>query len=223
MRTTRYPLGLGSVNTSDLASMIETGQIEHGLVVCGEQSRWTMEATIERLASDACDEAMFREQFATLTIGSGAVAMVLSRASSPDEGRRYLGGLSRAATAFSHLCTGNIDEMRTDTKGLLLAGLELSVDTWKEAVSTFDWDGPGFDTYCVHQISKVHTKAITDSLGLDIEKFPLIFPQHGNIGPAGVPTVLSKAVQDGTVRDGSSVVLMGVGSGINAAAAEIVW
>jgi 3-oxoacyl-[acyl-carrier-protein] synthase III len=113
--------------------------------------------------------------------------------------------------------------MKTDTKGLLLAGLELAAATWKEAVSSFDWDPQSVDTYVVHQVSKVHTRAVCDTLGLDIDRFPLIYPQFGNIGPAGVPTVLSKAVEDGTVTAGDRVMLMGVGSGINAAAAEILW
>ena len=215
---------LGFLNGMNVVSaMIERGDIDHGLIVNGETSRVTLEATIERLASDACDEQMFREQFATLTLGSGAVAMVMSRAGSPDDGRRYLGGMVRSSTAHAGLCTGNVHEMRTDTKGLLLAGLELASHTWKEAVATFDWDPESVDTYVVHQVSKVHTRAVCDTLGLDIGKFPLIYPHFGNIGPAGVPTVLSKAVEDGTVTSGQRVMLMGVGSGINAAAAEIAW
>jgi len=215
---------LGFVNGMNVvAAMIEHGEIEHGLVVDGETSRFTMEATIERLASEACDEVMFREQFATLTLGSGAVAMVLSRADSVEQGRRFLGGMSRASTAHANLCTGHVHEMRTDTKGLLLAGLELAAYTWKEAVSSFDWDPHAVDTYVVHQVSKVHTRAVCDTLGLDIDRFPLIYPTFGNIGPAGVPTVLSRSAQDGTISSGDRVMLMGVGSGINAAAAEIVW
>lgn len=215
---------LGFVNGMNVvAAMIEQGEIEHGIVVDGETSRYTMETTIARLAGADCDDRMFREQFATLTLGSGAVAMVLSRASSADEGRRYLGGMSRASTAHANLCTGHAHEMKTDTKGLLLAGLELAAATWKEAVSSFDWDPQSVDTYVVHQVSKVHTRAVCDTLGLDIDRFPLIYPQFGNIGPAGVPTVLSKAVDDGTVTAGDRVMLMGVGSGINAAAAEILW
>ena len=215
---------LGFVNGMNVvASMIEHGEIDHGLVVDGETSRFTMEATIERLASQACDEVMFREQFATLTLGSGAVAMVLSRADSAESGRRFLGGMSRASTAHANLCTGHVHEMRTDTKGLLLAGLELAAQTWKEAVASFDWDPQAVDTYVVHQVSKVPTRAVCDTLGLDIDRFPLIYPEFGNIGPAGVPTVLSRSVQDGTITRGDRVMLMGVGSGINAAAAEIIW
>ena len=215
---------LGFLNGMNVVSaMIERGEIEHGLVVDGETSGFTMQSTIDRMAGDAADERMFREQFATLTLGSGSVAMVLSRASSADEGKRFLGGLSRAATQHAGLCTGDVHEMRTDTKGLLLAGLELSAQTWKEAVSAFEWDPAWVDTYVIHQVSKVHTRAVADTLGLDIARFPLIYPHFGNIGPAGVPTVLSKAVEDGTVRSGDRVMLLGVGSGLNTAAAEIQW
>ncbi len=215
---------LGFINGMNVvASMIERGEIDHGLVVDGETSRFTVEATIDRLASEDCDDQMFREQFATLTLGSGAVAMVLSRDDSTDAGARYLGGMSRAGTAHANLCTGHVHEMRTDTKGLLLAGLELAAHTWKEAVASFDWDPQTVDTFVVHQVSKVHTRAVCDTLGLDIDRFPLIYQHFGNIGPAGVPTVLSRAVQDGTVSAGDRVMLMGVGSGINVAAAEIAW
>jgi 3-oxoacyl-[acyl-carrier-protein] synthase III len=214
---------LGFVNGMNVvASMIERGEIEHGLVVDAETSRVTLDATTARLASDVCDDKMFREQFASLTLGSGAVAMLLSRDDSPNA-HRFLGGLSRAATAHAALCVGDIQEMRTDTKGLLMAGLELAASTWKDALADFDWDPDSVDTYVLHQVSKVHTKAVCDTLGLDINKFPLIYPTFGNIGPAGLPTVLSKAVADQTVRQGDRVMFMGVGSGINVAAAEIVW
>ena len=214
---------LGFVNGMNVvASMIESGEIEHGIVVDAETSRVTLDSTTARLASDACDELMFREQFATLTLGSGAVAMILSRDDSADA-HRFFGGLSRAATVHSGLCVGDIHEMRTDTKGLLMAGLELAAITWKDALADFDWDPESVDTYVLHQVSKVHTKAVCDTLGLDITKFPLIYPTFGNIGPAGLPTVLSKAVADQTVKQGDRVMFMGVGSGLNVAAAEIVW
>ncbi|MCW2623267.1 MAG: 3-oxoacyl-ACP synthase [Frankiales bacterium] len=225
--TLNFDLGnacLGFLNGMNVVSaMIERGEIEHGLIVDGETSGFTLESTLERLESDDCDEATFREQFATLTLGSGAVAMVLSHADSPDAGKRYLGGMSRAATQHANLCIGHVHEMKTDTKGLLLAGLELGGQIWKEAVATFDWDPTAYDRYVIHQVSKVHTQAVCDSLGLDIDRFPLLYPSFGNIGPAGVPTVLAKSVDDGTIGAGDRVMLMGVGSGINASTAEIIW
>lgn len=214
---------LGFLNgMSVVAAMIESGEIDHGLVVDAEGCRFVVESTIARLLGDATRKT-FRDQFATLTLGSGAAAMVLSRADLVEAGPRFLGGLSRAATQHAMLCTGQREEMNTDANGLLLAGLDLAAATWKEAVDTFEWDPRGFDLYAVHQISKVHTRAICDTLNLDESRFPLIYPSFGNIGPASIPTVLSKAADEGRLRRGDRVVLMGIGSGINAAAAEVIW
>ncbi|MBA2416641.1 MAG: 3-oxoacyl-ACP synthase III [Geodermatophilaceae bacterium] len=214
---------LGFLNGMSLvAAMIEQGEIDHGLVVDAEGSRFVVESTIARLLADATPAA-FRAQFATLTLGSGAAAMVLSRADLVEGGHPYLGGLSRAGTEHALLCTGKREEMTTDAHRLLLAGLEIAATTWKEAVDTFDWDPRGFDLYAVHQISKVHTRAICDTLNLDESSFPLIYPTFGNIGPASIPTVLSKSAQDGRLSAGDRVILMGIGSGINATAAEVLW
>jgi 3-oxoacyl-[acyl-carrier-protein] synthase-3 len=51
----------------------------------------------------------------------------------------------------------------------------------------------------------------------------LIFPEFGNIGPAGVPTVLSKARDEGRIQKGDRVVLAAIGSGINCTAAGVLW
>ena len=215
---------LGFVNGMNLvAGMIERGEIDHGLVVDGEGSRFAVDSTIERLAGPNCDMTTFREQFATLTLGSGAVAMVLSRADAAGGGHQFLGGLSRAATQHAGLCTGQPNEMKTDTRGLMVAGLELAKEGWKEATQTFDWSAGDFDSLVLHQVSKAHTRAVADTLSLDVDKIPLIYPTFGNIGPAGVPTVLSKATKDGTISEGSRVVLMGIGSGLNVAFSELIW
>lgn len=214
---------LGFLNGMSLvAAMIEQGEIDHGLVVDAEGSRFVVESTIARLLADP-DPASFRAQFATLTLGSGAAAMVLSRRDLAPDGPGFLGGLSRAGTEHAHLCTGQRDEMSTDAPALLVAGLAVAAATWKEAVDSFGWDPTGFDLYAVHQISKVHTRAICDTLNLDRDRFPLIYPAFGNIGPASIPTVLSKAVDSGRLVRGDRVVLMGIGSGINATAAEVLW
>lgn len=223
---TNFDLGnacLGFLNGMNLVStMIEHGEIDHGMVVNAESARYVVETTLERLLH-ASDASTFREQFATLTLGSGAVATVLSRRGTVAADHRYLGGLSRAATEHALLCTGDAHEMRTDAPGLLQAGLEIGKLTWKEAVDNFDWDANAFDLYAIHQVSTVHTRAICDTLGLDRARVPLTFPTFGNVGPASVPLVVSKAAEEGRLSSGHRVMLMGIGSGINAAAAEVLW
>jgi len=113
------------------------------------------ESTIARLSSPAATAEQFRQEFASLTLGSGAAAMVLGRSDLLANGHRYLGGVSRAATEFSHLCRGTMDRMVTDTRTLLDEGLKLAAKTFQAAGVALGWDGGELDELVVHQVSKV--------------------------------------------------------------------
>jgi acyl-CoA:acyl-CoA alkyltransferase len=211
---------LGFMNGMQLAAMmIDAGQIEYALVVDGEGSRRPQERTIARLLEPTTTRADVLDNFATLTLGSGGAAMVLGRASTHPEGHRFVGGVGRAATQHNRLCVGDLDRMTTDSRGLLEAGVQLAVDTWQEASGSFDWDD--LDAYVIHQVSKVHTAAITSSLGIDPERTPVIFPTRGNIGPASVPFTL--ALYAASFEAGDRIACMGIGSGLNSAVIEIAW
>ncbi|HEU4426184.1 MAG TPA: 3-oxoacyl-ACP synthase III [Pilimelia sp.] len=205
------------------ARMIERGDIEYALIVDGEVSNEITERTIDRLNSPSTTADQFRQEFASLTLGSGAAAMVLGRRDLVTSGHRYLGGVTRAATAFSHLCRGTMDRMVTDTKTLLDEGLKLAAKTYEAAGAALGWVGADLDEFVLHQVSKVHTDALVDLLGIDATRVLTIFPEHGNIGPASVPVVLSKLNEMGRLRTGARIALMGIGSGLNCTMAEVVW
>jgi acyl-CoA:acyl-CoA alkyltransferase len=212
---------LGFVNGMELAAaMIESGLVDHAVVVNGEDSRQVQERTIDRLNRPETVSRDVLSQFATLTLGSGAVAMVLGRADRHPEGHRLVGSVSRAGTEHHELCVGDNDMMRTDLKGLLDAGLDLSVQMWAEAAQQFDW-AQGMSRYVMHQVSKVHTQAMCDRFSVDPSRVPTTFPTRGNLGPASVPFTLA-AEQDSLI-DGDRVLLMGIGSGLNVSCLEIAW
>jgi len=211
---------LGFVNAMHLAAtMIDAGHIEYALVVDGEDSRYTQERTIERLNRDDAVVTDVFAEFATLTLGSGSAAMVLGPASAHPEGHRLVRGIARAATEHHDLCVGDMEQMRTDTKGLLDAGLDLAEAAWLSVRDAYDWTA--MDRYILHQVSMVHTTALCKRLGLDPDLVPLTFPFLGNIGPASVPVTLAR--EAATLRRGDRVLLMGIGSGLNTAFSEIVW
>jgi acyl-CoA:acyl-CoA alkyltransferase len=210
---------LGFINGMQIASMmIDSGQIEYALVVDGEGSRRPQEATIERLKHSSTTKSDVLDQFATLTLGSGGAAMVLGRAST-NGGHRFGGGVSRAATQHNQLCMGDLDSMRTDSRGLLEAGVALAKDTWDDSQGIFDWSN--LDMYILHQVSKVHNAAIIAAMGIDAARVPTTFPLQGNIGPASVPFTLAQSVD--SLRAGDRIACMGIGSGLNAAVIEIDW
>lgn len=212
---------LGFVNGIELASaMIDAKLVNYALVVNGEDARTVQDATIERLNLPDSTAKDVLNQFATLTLGSGAAAMVLGPADRHPEGHRVVGAVSRAGTEHHQLCIGDNDVMQTNLKGLLEAGVQLSEALWVDATAEFDW-AEGMSRYIIHQVSQVHTDAICERLGIDPSRVPRTFPERGNIGPASVPFTLAREVDK--LEDGDRVLLMGIGSGLNAACLEIDW
>lgn len=215
---------LAFLNGMDIAArMIERGDIDYALIVDGETSNAITESTLGRLTLPESSAEDFRGEFASLTLGSGAAAMVMGRAELLPDGHRFLGSVTRAATNFSHLCRGNIERMVTDTRTLLVEGLKLAAKTFQAARASFGWVTEELDEFVIHQISKVHTAAFVELLGIDPKKVLTVFPQFGNIGPASVPIALSKLEEMGRLQKGKRVALLGIGSGLNCSMAEVVW
>ncbi|WP_413317125.1 3-oxoacyl-ACP synthase III [Agrococcus sp. 1P02AA] len=211
---------LGFVNGMSLAaSMIESGQIRHAIVVNGEDADDIQVNTIERLLGEGVKRDDFLSEFATLTLGSGSAAAVLGRADEHPGGHRILGGVTRAATQFHDLCVGSAEGMYTNAKELLKGGLDLVVSAWDEAKP--DWRWHDMDRYITHQVSSVHTNAILKAAKLDPARVPTTFPQYGNVGPASIPITLAE--QAPSLNRGDRVLLMGVGSGLNTAMMELAW
>jgi len=174
---------------------------------------------LARLQSHDTTAADLFSDFATLTLGSGAAGMVMGPADRHPEGHTFVGGVGRAATEHNQLCQGDMERMVTDSKGLLLAGLDVAEAAWKDAEADFDWTD--VQHYVMHQVSTVHCGAMIQRLGIDADRVPLTFPTFGNIGPAAIPITL--AMHQDRIERGDRVILLGMGSGINAAAAEIRW
>ncbi len=215
---------LAFLNGMDIVgNMIERGQIDYGMVVDGESSRFIIEQTIQRMLAGDTSMADLKEQFASLTLGSGAAAMILARRDLAPEGHTYRGGVTLAATEHNQLCLGHDHEMLTDSKNLLKEGLRLAQRTYEKAREKLGWAIHEMDAIVMHQISKVHTEKMAKMFGVDLEKVHRIFPEFGNIGPASVPMVLSRIAREGKLKKGDRIALMGIGSGLNCSMAEVIW
>ncbi|GGD51495.1 3-oxoacyl-ACP synthase III [Pseudoxanthomonas indica] len=215
---------LAFINGMDIAArMLERGEIEYALVVDGETANLAYKKTLERLTSPDITEEQFRNELATLTLGCGAAAMVMSRADLVPEAPRYKGGVTRSATEWNKLCRGNLDRMVTDTRMLLIEGIKLAQKTFIAARQALGWAVDELDQFVIHQVSQVHTAAFVKAFGIDPKKVLTIFGEHGNIGPASVPIVLSKLKELGRLKKGDRIALLGIGSGLNCSMAEVVW
>lgn len=223
-----YDIGnacLGFMNAMvTISLMIESGIIKYGMIVDGEGSQEVMHATLKRLQSDSISEKEFRDEFATLTLGSGAVAMILGHRSLSRSGHVINGAVTRAATAHSRLCLGQPDRMYADASSVLIHGVQLAQRTWKLAETELDsWSDETIDIYIPHQVSQRNMDVLNQTLGTTPEKFHLNFYTLGNIGPAALPITLAQADETGRLHSGSHVALMGIGSGLNCTMMSVTW
>ncbi|MBX3398707.1 MAG: 3-oxoacyl-ACP synthase III [Gemmataceae bacterium] len=96
---------LGVLNgVVEVANRIELGQAEAGLVVSCESAREINENVIDRLVETKSME-VYRSSVATLTGGSGAVAvLVTSKELSTEKRRQLVGGMTKNAPEHHALC-----------------------------------------------------------------------------------------------------------------------
>lgn len=215
---------LGFLNGMYIAGlMIENGDIKHALIVNGEGSQDVVMTTIRRLQAPDTTAETFRDNFATLTLGSGAAAMVLSHASVSRTNHRLNGVVTLAATEHHGLCAGQPDYMRTDASALLVAGVKLARETWDMAHHVLpNWSDDQIACYAPHQVSARHTAVLAETLKFDAAKCQLNFQTLGNIGPAAVPITLAQAAET-RLKPGDHVGLLGIGSGINCSMMSVTW
>lgn len=216
---------LGFLNAMEAVSlMIEAGEVEYGLVVDGEGAREFIEGTIKRLQQPDVDVDTFYKNFATLTLGSGAVAMLLCHKDKATTTHILNGGVKLAATEHNCLCFGQRDFLFTDAKALLVAGVELASKTFHLAnKKLLNWSDKTIDKYIPHQVSTANTQALIKNLELTLDKFALTFPTLGNIGPASLPITLAIAAEKAMLKAGDHVALLGIGSGLNCSMMSIKW
>ena len=215
---------LAFINGMDIAArMLERGEIDYALIVDGETANLVYEKTLERMALPGVTADDFRNEMAALTLGCGAAAMVMARTELVPDAPRYRGGVTRSATEWNQLCRGNLDRMVTDTRLLLIEGIKLAQKTFVAAREALGWAVEELDQFVIHQVSQPHTAAFIKNFGIDPKKVMTIFGEHGNIGPASVPIVLSKLKQLGKLKKGDRIALLGIGSGLNCSMAEVVW
>lgn len=208
-----------------IANMIELGQIEAGIIVGTESSRSLLEATVRFLNTDqSITRKSIKNAFASLTIGSGSAAVLLSNRKISRSGMRFLGGVVHSDTRFSDLCQSDTDQsggdameplMWTDSESLMLNGVNTAHKAVQRFFPEFGWTPESVERYLCHQVGKAHQKLLFEQLGLPIEKNFSTLEYLGNTGSAAMLTAAALCMEEKAAKPGDRLALFGIGSGIN--------
>jgi 3-oxoacyl-[acyl-carrier-protein] synthase III len=215
-----------------LADMIELGHIRAGIAVGTEDGRALVEGTIQSLlGNNTLTRQDIKQDFASLTIGSGSAAIVLCDRQLSRRGHQLLGGAFRAETASHELCTGGDSNkppgdtlrMQTDSEALLHAGIALAATTWQDAKRALGWANSDVNKAFTHQVGRAHRKLLFEKLELDPAiDFPTV-ECLGNTGAVALPTAWSLGIEQSRLTAGDRVALLGIGSGLNALMLGLEW
>ncbi len=208
-----------------LANMIELGQVKAGIVVGAEGGKRLIDKTIDDLLKDPnVTRDKLKVSFASLTLGSGAVAAVLTHSSLSKSGHKLLGGAVRTASQHNALCRVEADtyfydpnsypNMSTDYTGILNNGVALAAETWKAFQRELGWGELNIDRVFTHQVSSVHHELLFRALEIDESKGFSTVEYLGNIASCSLPISLAIAIDEGHVNAGDRIVLMAAGSGL---------
>lgn len=223
---------LGFVNSMViLANMIELGQVKAGLIVAGENGKQLVESTISELLGNAhLTRKQIKPYFASLTIGAGAVAVIMAHSSISKTGHRLLGGQVQASTKHNNLCTGGREAahdghviMQTEASAVLKHGIKLAKKTWKNFKEELRWENETPSRVFCHQVGTGHRKMLYGALGLDIEKDFSTLEYLGNVGSASLPITMAIGVEQDAVEKDDKVAMLGIGSGLNCVMLGVEW
>jgi 3-oxoacyl-[acyl-carrier-protein] synthase III len=207
----------------DIANRIELGQIRAGLIVSAESAREINDIMIERMLKNRSME-LFKTSLATLTGGSGAVAVLLTDGSFGQKRRRLCGGVTESAPEHHGLCTWGLDKrlpeapseyMRTDSVAVLEHGVELGQRTWAHFREKLGWQSEDVDKVICHQVGSGHKDSILKTLGLTADKDFSSYSYLGNIGTVSLPLTAALAEERDFLKQGDRVGFLGIGSGLN--------
>ncbi len=220
---------LGMLNSWVVAAnMIEHGQIKKALIVSGENGGPLLNATIDELNNNTTiTRKSIKKYFANLTIGSGAVAYVLSHRDDAQHGHKILGGSVLTDSDANHLCQGdgnpNSLVMETDSEELLKYGKKLALETWVKAKENLLWDNDKVDLVIGHQVGKAHKEIVLKELGLNKTNTFDTFNNLGNTGASALPITLAMRNDHTPIKEGEKVALIGIGSGLSSIALGLEW
>ena len=207
----------------EVANRIELGQIRAGLVVSCETAREINDTMIERMLQ-MDDMKTFTTALATLTGGSGAVAVLLTDGSfNNNEGHQLLGGVIQVAPEHHELCRWGIEKnngtyrpfMSTDSVAVLKHGLKLVAHTWDIFLQEMEWTRDEIDRVICHQIGSLHQNEILKNIDVPPGKDFTTFEHLGNIGTVSLPMTAAIADERGVIERGDKVSFLGIGSGLN--------
>ncbi len=122
------------------ATMLDAGQIDYALIVDGEGSRYTQAANYRTF--ERHQHLLAMRSWRTSPPSRWDLEVLRWCWDGPPRTPRDTASLAESLEprpSTTSCALGDLEGMRTDSRALLEAAVELAVATWSDAATTFDW------------------------------------------------------------------------------------
>jgi 3-oxoacyl-[acyl-carrier-protein] synthase-3 len=113
--------------------------------------------------------------------------------------------------------------MDTDSERLMQEGIATGVATFQDFLAEAAWSREDLHRTFQHQVGATHRKLMLEALGLDPDRDFSTLEWLGNTGSVALPITMACGLQQGFVKPGEQVGMLGIGSGINCLMLAVEW
>lgn len=215
------------LNGLDVAdSHIRTGKSRCALVTSGE----TLSMGIDWAIHSSDD---LKSRIAGLTLGDAGAAVVLEAV--PEEEQRGIlttrfrsyGDKWRLATVLSGGSMYHLDKQRSyftsDSAALRAAAYELIPGVVAEVLDSVGWEPNDVEIACGHQVTEELVYGLTERCHVPRDRNAVTITDCGNTAAASIPLALARAFDEGRIKRGTKILLVGGAAGFSAGVIPLIW
>jgi 3-oxoacyl-[acyl-carrier-protein] synthase III len=189
--------------------------VAHGLITMGSEKILVIGTdTLARITD-------WEDRNTAVLFADGSGAVVLERS----EGKGQLLGWNLdadgSAERFLYAEVGGYLHM--DGREVFRRAVRIMVDSGEKAMAHAGVTADDIDLVVPHQANIRIIDAACQRLGIPMEKAATVLQHTGNTSSASIPLALVDALENGRVKEGDLLLLVGFGAGMTAASAVLRW
>lgn len=187
----------------------------HGLIAMGAKKVLVIGTDTLSRVTDWTD----RNTAVLFADGSGAVLLEAS-----DTGSHLLGwDIDADGSAEKYLYAELGGNIKMEGKEVFRRAVRIMVDSAQKSMAAAGITADQLTLVAPHQANIRIIQAACERLNVPIEKAALVLQYAGNTSSASIPLALVDALDNGRVKPGDYVLLVGFGAGMTAASAVLRW
>jgi 3-oxoacyl-[acyl-carrier-protein] synthase III len=156
-----------------------------------------------------------------ILFGDGSGAVVLEATDGP--GQLLSWDIDSVGAARHNLYANHGEKLIMDGKDVFRRAVRIMVDSGEKTLKAAGVTADEIALVVPHQANSRIIEAAISRLGIPAERTAIVLQETGNTSAASIPLALVHAIDNGRVKDGDLVLLVGFGAGMTAASALLRW